>query len=185
MPTFYPKLMGKRVYLSPICLDNTELMETYTRWLNDAAVSDNLGISWLAYTPEKEKEALEEMTRNGYGFAIVCKNGEGLLGFADLHDLNLTSRNAQCGLFIGDAHNRSKGYGSESLALLLDFAFNTLNLNNVMLKLYAFNQDAYRCYEKLGFKEIGRRRQSYFIGGQYHDEIFMDILAHEFKASIQ
>ena len=45
----------------------------------------------------------------------------------------------------------------------------------------SFNDRAIACYKKVGFKEIGRRRQSYFLNGKYHDEIFMDILKDEFK----
>ena len=45
----------------------------------------------------------------------------------------------------------------------------------------SFNERAIACYKKVGFKEIGRRRQGYFLNGKYHDEIFMDILKDEFK----
>ena len=86
-------------------------------------------------------------------------------------------------LFIGDENNRSKGYGKEILKLLLDYGFNYLNLNNIMLTVKSFNERAINCYQKVGFKEIGRRRKSYFLNGKYYDDIYMDILAEEFKES--
>ena len=46
-----------------------------------------------------------------------------------------------------------------------------------------FNERALKCYQKCGFKEYGRRRQSKFINGKYYDTIEMDILAEEFKES--
>jgi RimJ/RimL family protein N-acetyltransferase len=48
-----------------------------------------------------------------------------------------------------------------------------------MLKVFSFNERAINCYKKVGFKEIGRRRQSYYLKGQFHDEVYMDILKCE------
>jgi RimJ/RimL family protein N-acetyltransferase len=51
-----------------------------------------------------------------------------------------------------------------------------------MLGVFAFNTQAINCYLKVGFKEIGRRRQARIIGGQKYDAILMDILAEEFTS---
>lgn len=37
---YYKKLVGHRVYLSPMCLKDAE---TYTKWLNDLSVTEKLG----------------------------------------------------------------------------------------------------------------------------------------------
>jgi RimJ/RimL family protein N-acetyltransferase len=52
-----------------------------------------------------------------------------------------------------------------------------------MLGTFAFNERAIRCYEKAGFREIGRRRQARIIAGRAYDAILMDILAEEFGAA--
>jgi diamine N-acetyltransferase len=44
--------------------------------------------------------------------------------------------------------------------------------------------DGVRAYEKAGFKEFGRRRQSHRSGGQLHDEIFMQCLSDEFESPV-
>ena len=84
---------------------------------------------------------------------------------------------------IFDENKRSNGYGTESLRLLLDYGFNYLNLNNIHLGVKAFNERAIACYKKVGFKEYGRRREAYFLNGKYYDDVFMDILAREFKGN--
>ena len=66
---------------------------------------------------------------------------------------------------------------------LLDYGFNYLNMNNIMLNVKSFNERAIACYKKVGFKEFGRRRESYFLNGKYYDDIQMDILAREFKGN--
>jgi diamine N-acetyltransferase len=41
-----------------------------------------------------------------------------------------------------------------------------------------------RAYEKAGFKEFGRRRQSRRSGGELRDEIFMQCLSDEFESPV-
>jgi RimJ/RimL family protein N-acetyltransferase len=47
--------------------------------------------------------------------------------------------------------------------------------------VFAFNERAIHCYQKVGFREIGRRRQARIIGGIKYDAVLMDILAEEFQ----
>ena len=74
----------------------------------------------------------------------------------------------------------AKGYGSEAITLLLDYAFNALNLNNIMLTVKALNERAIACYRKCGFREFGGRREDNFIAGRRYDTVYMDILSKDF-----
>ncbi len=47
--------------------------------------------------------------------------------------------------------------------MLLDYGFNLLNLNNIMLGMFSLNERALACYQRVGFKEIGRRKQARII----------------------
>jgi len=173
---YFKKLIGERVYLSPVNKDDVEI---YTKWLNDEGVAVNLGQYAKVITLNSEQKFLEEMTSDGYNFAIV-KNDNTLIGNISLFDINHISRSATTGLFIGESENRGKGYGTEALRLVLEFGFNALNLHNVMLNVYSDNEQAIACYKKVGFTEFGRRRESVFKCGRYVDDVNMDILATEF-----
>jgi len=173
---YFKKIIGERIYLSPMNRDDAEI---YTKWLNDKEVAINLGHYAKVISLNSEQKALEEMTSDGYNFAIV-KNNDTLIGNISLFSINHTSRSAVVGLFIGEKENRSKGYGSEALRLVLGYGFNTLNLHNVMLNVYSDNEQAIACYKKVGFAEFGRRRESYFKNGRYVDDVHMDILDVEF-----
>ena len=48
----------------------------------------------------------------------------------------------------------------------------------------ADNPAARRCYEKVGFREIGRRRESRWLNGRFWDEIAMDVLSSEFESPV-
>jgi len=176
---YFRKLSGKNLYLSPM---NMEDMPQYTKWINDNSISDNLGNTWQLISVEKEKSILEGMAKEGYNFAIIRAEDDQLLGNISLFDINQIHRNAQCGLFIGEEENRGKGYGAQALSLLLEFGFDTLNLNNIMLKVFSFNEMAVSCYKKVGFKTVGERRNSYYLNGRYYNDIYMDILKEDFTS---
>ena len=91
------------------------------------------------------------------------------------------NRSASFGIMIGEPECRGRGYGTETTSLMLDYAFTGLGLHNVMLTVFAFNPGGLRAYEKSGFKTIGRRRECRAVGGEVHDEIYMDCLASEFE----
>ena len=175
---YFRKLVGERIYLSPMNKDDTEI---YTKWLNDEAVAVNLGQYAKVITLASEQKALDDMTSEGYNFAIV-KNDDTLIGNISLFSISNTNRSAITGLFIGEKENRGKGYGTEALRLILDYGFNTLNLHSVMLNVFSDNEAGIACYKKVGFTEYGRRRESCFKGGRYVDDVHMDILAREFNS---
>jgi RimJ/RimL family protein N-acetyltransferase len=49
-----------------------------------------------------------------------------------------------------------------------------------MLKVYEYNKNAIKCYEKVGFKHIGKRREALHRNLNRHNAIYMDILSKEF-----
>ncbi|MBE5821806.1 MAG: GNAT family N-acetyltransferase [Clostridiales bacterium] len=176
---YFKKLIGEKIYLSPI---NIEDVEKYTYWFSDFKTTDGMGNSSRVDSIETTKEWFEKNTKNhNYVFSIVKLDTDELLGYCKFFDINNINRTCVIGILIGEEKDRNKGYGKETIGLMLDYAFNYLNINNVMLQVKSFNERAISCYKNIGFKEIGRRRKSYFLNGKYYDEIYMDILAEEFN----
>src|SRR6056297_3044909 len=172
---YFKKLVGENIYLSPI---NLEDYEKYTELINDLDISLKLGNAHQIYTLQKEQEILEDISENS--FAIILKENDKLIGNCGLIDVEQVTRKAELGIFIGEKEYWNMGYGTEAITLLLDYGFNLLNLHNIMLEVFSFNKRAINCYKNIGFKEIGRRREAREIAGQKYDEVFMDILSHEF-----
>lgn len=177
---YFKKLVGKRLYLSPI--DKDDCIK-YTEWLNDMDVSITLNGALRVFDVESEKIALEELKKIEYNFAIVDINKDELIGNVGfLPKVDYINGHGEVGIFIGNKAYWNNGYGTEALTLLLDFGFNILNLNSISLRVYSYNNSARNCYKKVGFKEVGRLREAKIIGGNKYDIIYMDILASEFKS---
>jgi RimJ/RimL family protein N-acetyltransferase len=178
---YYRKLVGERCFLSPPAAEDAE---RWAEWLNDLAVTVPLGDE--AYTPFGLERARAEVEEAGRGqshvFSIVDLRTEAPIGRALLFGLDPVNRAAMLGLFIGDRTYWGRGYGQEATRLLLDYAFNLLNLHSVMLGAFAFNERALAAYHKLGFREIGRRREARTVAGKAYDVVLMDMLEDEYRA---
>ena len=178
---YYKKIVGTQCYLLPISKEDAD---AWAKWFNDLSVSIPLGDE--AYIPtslEQEQSHTQNIIdSHAHVFSIIDLQNNNLIGRCLLFDVNLIDRNANLGIVIGDKDYWDRGFGTEALSLLLDYGFSLLNLNNIMLGTFEFNKRAIFCYKKLGFKEIGRRRQARIIGGRKYDSIFMDILAYEYQS---
>jgi len=177
---YYKKLIGEKCYLSPISIEDAE---QYVEWINDLEVTKNLLMSSQQITLEKEREILSDMSKNrSQVFGIIDKATDKLIGNCSLFRINNLNRKAEFGIFIGDRKYWNKGFGTEATKLILDYGFNILNLNNIMLEVFSFNKRAIKSYEKVGFKMIGKRREAIIFGENKYDEIYMDILAKGFES---
>lgn len=175
------KLIGEKCFLAPVDGSETERVAT---WSNDIDIAIKTGDISDMVSFEQQKKYLEGMNNSsGYAFYIVDKNKNEVIGIARLMRINFINRNAVMGMFIGEKDNQNRGVGTESTKLLLDFAFNVLNLRNIMVEIFSFNEGSLRMCKKCGFKEIGRRRKAIIYGKKEYDEVFMDILSEEFKDS--
>lgn len=179
--TYFKKLVGGQCYLSPCRPDNAE---KWAEWFNDLAVALPLGDeAYVPSTPETEAEAIATMLKDkAHIFSIVAREGDVLIGRCLLFNIDHVNRSAMLGIVIGEKGYWGQGFGTDATCLLLDYAFNLLNLNSVMLGVMAFNERALGCYKKVGFKEVGRRRQARIIGSAKFDVILMDILAEEYAS---
>lgn len=173
---YFEKVKGDRLYLSPINIDDAEI---YTKWLNDKEIAENLGSSRMINL-ESEREWIKK-NRDYHKFAIVLRDSDKLIGNCGFDNIDPINRTATLAIFIGDKNEQNKGYGREALKCLLNYGFNTLNLNNVMLTVFSFNERAIKTYKKLGFKTFGVRRSSQYHDGKFFDIIYMDILKDEFN----
>lgn len=180
---YFKKFEGETVYLSPV---NIEDHEIYCAWINSMEVSVRLGNGAEAYSLETEKHALETLSKNinSYNFAIILKKNDQLIGNVSLFKINKTHQEATLGIFIGEKENRGKGYGREAIELILDYGFSFLNLHNIMLNVFDFNEDAVRLYEKIGFRVFGRRSEVHYLDGKRHDQLFMEILKKDFTKKV-
>ena len=148
---------------------------------NDPVVQRTLAITWLQ--PEAGTRAWWEgvrMNPDAQAFAIESLAGE-TVGVCSLEDIHGPSRSASLGIWIG-APYWDRGFGTDAVRTLCRFGFEEMNLQRIGLCVYDVNPRGVRAYEKVGFKEEGRRRRGMFVDGRYVDVIQMGLLAEDLLA---
>jgi RimJ/RimL family protein N-acetyltransferase len=162
--------------LSPININDAEI---YTEWLNDLEVVENLSIYNSIINVGTEKEILEKLSKE-HNYSIIENETNEIIGTCGFIELDYLNQTGEAGIFIGNKNYWNKGFGTEAFQLLLDYGFKALNLKNVLLRVYSFNEKAKKSYDNIGFKIIGKRRKALIRGNKTYDIIFMDILSNEF-----
>ncbi|MDF2606398.1 MAG: acetyltransferase [Bacillales bacterium] len=114
-----------------------------------------------------------------YLFAIEVNNE--VVGRVELGRVDYNNKSGAVGIVIGKELHRNCGYGTKALLLILNFAFNELNLNRVFTEVYSFNMASQNLMERVGFYLEGTMRQNEFHFGKYIDMLLYSFLSQEFN----
>ena len=154
-------------------------VENKVKWINDPLNNTYLHydlpleiqktLLWF----EKNKERTDRYD------AVIEVNGEpkGLIGLLEIDYRNLKAEYYVC---LGEQSAKGKGVASRASKLLLEYAFNTLNLNKVYLYTEFDNVNAQRLFEKLGFEKEGLIKDDLIFNGRKVDRFFYGITKQKY-----
>lgn len=124
---------------------------------------------------EKFADSFEERQKMDSVRQFIAYADDFKIGYTNLHLINLRHRTAVLAIML-DPDNQGKGYAEKVMREIVDYGFNQLNLNKIILDVVAYNEKAVHIYEKVGFKVEGKKEQQYFIQGKYHTSLAMGLL---------
>ena len=128
------------------------------RWRNDPEVFKYTGNTYdHEITIESELGWMRRVIANPNDYRCAILVEDVYVGNIYLTDID--SESAEYHIFIGNKDYWGKGVAKQASCLLLDYAFNILNLKFVHLSVRKENYAAVKLYEKLGFcveKEEGK-----------------------------
>lgn len=157
--------------------------EIMAHWTEDAEYTRQLDTSYAKPSSRSElDEQLQGFLRGGaIIFYLRTVAEDRFIGFVALHDIEWNNQVCTLSVGIGDPDFRGKGFGSDALRLVLNYAFNELNLYRVGLDVIGDNARAIHAYEKAGFKREGAWRGAVKRDGQRVDRVSMGILREEWQ----
>jgi RimJ/RimL family protein N-acetyltransferase len=174
-------LKGSKIYLS-ITLEQDK--EKWLVWINDRDIQSFISSPMDIYFEKDFDEILEELRRKKsrtINFAVVENNKDRLVGFIWMDSIDWQARNAKIMYFIGKEH-WGKGYASEALSLICEFAFENMNLEKLYTFVHETNGASRTVLEKNGFMIVGRlRRHAYVPKHGYVDVLIYELLKEDWK----
>lgn len=118
-------------------------------------------------------------------FGILENKSGKLIGVNGLCYIDWINRNADLSLYIGHEgiyiDTEKNGFAWDSLNLLCNYAFNTINLHKIWTEIYEFDRKKHCLYESYGMQRDAILRDNCFYQGQYHNSHIYTILANEWR----
>ncbi len=166
-------LKGELVTLRPIRFED---WEKTIQWRNDKSIKFSTMSHPFPIMAEQEQEwykgRLSTINNNEILFTIELNSSKEAIGYIHLTGIDWISRYAKFGVVIGDKKNLGKGFGKDALQLLLNYGFNTLNLNKVYCEVLA-NHPALSSYLSLGGQKEGHLKNHFYREGNYEDVLIL------------
>lgn len=172
-------LEGERVYLRPVSAEDAE---GYFQMLFNPEIRRLTGTR-RAFTLEEVRRYIEAKSGDNAAvlLLIALRDDDAVIGDIALQDIDQVNRNANLRIAIDSEQHLGKGYGPESIKLLLEYGFGILNLHRIELQVFDYNGRAIKAYEKVGFKREGVQRDALYFNHRYHDSIWMSMLEDEYR----
>ena len=174
-------IRGKIVTLRAI--EEADLVQLH-QWSNDPTIWPLLG-GWhfptsLAAT-RRWFDGLAGDTLN-QRFAIDAA-GLGLVGTANLVDIDWKNNHAFHGMMLGAAELQGKGIGVDTVMAMMRYAFEELHLERLDGSMVEYNERSLAMYcRKCNWQIEGRQRNWYFRQGRYWDRIMVGVTRGDYEA---
>ena len=100
------------------------------------------------------------------------------VGTVILSDIDRKNGVAQVHIKLA-ADCRGKGYGTDALKTVVDYAFRQMRLHCVYAHVLDYNDASQKLFEKCGFRKEGRLRARAYKDGAYVDAISYSVVNHD------
>ena len=103
-------------------------------------------------------------------------SGNQTIGTIDIFDFDPFHNRAGIGILIAEEEQRRKGYASMALKCLIDYCFRTLQLHQLWCNILANNHESIDLFQKLGFVQIGIKKDWVKTADGYLDEYMFQLV---------
>ncbi|MGO8885842.1 MAG: GNAT family N-acetyltransferase, partial [Streptosporangiaceae bacterium] len=163
-------LAGERVRLRGVRDDDLPVL---AQWEMDPGRMATLSSRVAPPSEAAAKERIAKWSANDkedLGFAIETLGDPPVLaGNTGLWGARPKDRCATLGIALGREHT-GRGYGTDAVRVIVGCGFREMGLHRIQLGVAPFNPAGIRAYQKAGFTEEGRHRESVLHDGRWYDE---------------
>jgi len=110
-----------------------------------------------------------------FNWAIALPDSNLLIGKICLFQISERNRRAEIGYLLNRRH-WGKGYMSEAMAFVLEYAFEVLGLHRIEADTDPQNQPSLALLEKFGFVREGLFPDRWYVHGKWHDSVMLGLL---------
>lgn len=127
---------------------------------------------YIPQTYEAQQEWLKKPDSPA-NISFFIKYGDEIIGGMGIHDIDHLHRRAVTGTLLWEPKFRSRGIASMAKLVLLDYAFDTLNLEQVYSHVIDYNERSARYADKCGYQQVARLPGYFRFGQKRVDELIL------------
>jgi diamine N-acetyltransferase len=101
------------------------------------------------------------------------------IGTIDIFDFDPYHKRAGIGILIANNEYRRKGLATMALTVLIDYCFKTLLVHQLFCSILENNCESIELFRKLGFSEIGKKKDWIRTSEGYLSEIMFQLIKTE------
>ena len=172
-------MRADKIYLRALELDDLEFLFEIENNRDFWEISYTI-LPFSKYYLEKYiKESNHDIfSEKQFRFVISIQN-KYPVGLIDLFDFDPINHRAGIGIVINN-NQRKKGYAIKSVKLIEDYSRKNLQIHQLYVNVRIDNKISLDLFKKLGYAEIGIKKDWNYLDGQYIDEVlFQKILGSE------
>jgi diamine N-acetyltransferase len=106
----------------------------------------------------------------------ICKKDDTIVGVVDLYDFDPYHKRAGIGIVIPQDLDRSKGFASAGLQMMIEYSFSRLRLHQLYAGIADDNVASRKLFEKLRFRESGIKKDWIATETGFKDEIIYQLI---------
>jgi len=174
-------IRGKKMWLRAI---NASDVEALYRWSNDPDTWALLGGWHFPLSRESVASWVSSLKADSLHQRFIIETPDiGVIGTANLVDINWKDSNAFHGTMIGEAKARGQGFGYDVVMTVMRYAFDELGLHRLDTTIIEHNQVSMKLYrDRCGWKEEGRQSGWYFRNGRRWDRVHFGVTSEQYRA---
>ncbi len=167
---YQPSLQTARLRLRPFVADDASIVSQLAGTPDIALRTISIPLPYSLTAAKTWIAGLPHLYRTGAAvhFALSLLETKELIGSIALRQIDEKNANAELEIWIGIPWQR-RGYGSEALQEVLNFAFDKLNLHRIYSYHVAGLEDSSGFMQKLGFFQEGVLRDALRKEGRFLD----------------
>lgn len=159
-------ILGDKIFLRAISMKDANLL---MELLNDAETEKMLGGSSFPVSLEGQEKWIAAQTGRTdiLRCVVALKDSEDGIGTVILSDIDVKNGVAQVHIKMDKQQGRGKGYGTDALNAIVNYAFDEMRLNCIYADVLEYNSASQKLFEKCGFHKDGILRSRVYKGGAY------------------
>jgi UDP-4-amino-4,6-dideoxy-N-acetyl-beta-L-altrosamine N-acetyltransferase len=164
-----------QIKFTRLAYEDIELVRT---WRNSEFVSRYMYRDDQISREQQERWFEKVNADPGCHYWIIEREGE-KLGLASITAIDHLNKRCFWAFYLKGEEYAGSGIGAIVEYYVIQYAFETLQMNKICCEVFSFNEKVILLHEKFGFRKEGLYRQHIFKGGRFEDVVALALFKED------